>query len=89
MQQDDHWAVGPCRDRPRSALDRHDRLEVERSLDLERLGLGQKLVERLDGERAGLALRVLRADWSRTSSASIAATAAASGPSCPLARSFR
>ena len=50
VQQDDQRAVGPRRDRSRSALDRHDRLEVERTLGLERPRLGQKVVERVDGE---------------------------------------
>ena len=48
MLQDDKRAVGPRRDRSRSALDRHDRLEVQRTAGLERLGLGQ------EGERADL-----------------------------------
>ena len=42
-------AVGPRRDRSRSPLDRHDRLEVQRSLCLERLRLDQQV-----GERVGL-----------------------------------
>ena len=48
--QDDQRAVGPRRDRSRSALDRHDRLEVQRTLGLERLRLGQKVGERVDLE---------------------------------------
>ena len=48
--QDDQRAVGPRRDRSRSALDRHDRLEVQRTLGLERPGLGQEVVERVDLE---------------------------------------
>ena len=49
VQEDDHRAVGPRRDRSRSALDRHDRLEVKRALDLASPGLGQKAVERVGG----------------------------------------
>ena len=45
-------AVGPRRDRSRSALDRHDRLEVERTLGLESPRLGQEVVERVDAAKA-------------------------------------
>ena len=60
VQQDDQGAVGPRRDRSRSALDRHDRLEVERTLGLEGPGLGQEVVERVDGDETTWRPRALR-----------------------------
>ena len=61
VQEDDHRAVGPRRDRSRSALDRHDRLEVKRTLDLARPGLGQKAVERVGSDGTTWRPRALRA----------------------------
>ena len=60
VQQDDQRAVGPRRDRSRSALDRDDRLEVERTLGLERPGLGQEVVERVDGDETTRRPRAVR-----------------------------
>ena len=83
VQQDDQRAVGPRRDRSRCALDRHDRLEVERTLGLEGPGLGQEVVERVGGDGTTWRPRAFHR-LEPASSASIAAAAAASGPSCPL-----
>ena len=46
--QDDERTVGPRRNRSRCSLDRHDRLEVQRTLGLERLCLGKQVGERVD-----------------------------------------
>ena len=48
--QGDQRTVGARRDRSRSALDRHDRFEVKRTLGFERLCLGQEVGERVDLE---------------------------------------
>ena len=83
MLQGDQAAVAARRDRPGRALDRHDRLEVERPLGLERLGLGEQ-VGSVSTFASRPPFRGAAAGRRRASSASIAATAAASGPSCPF-----